>query len=104
MPQLVKNPNSRVYLDTALTKVKEWFRIKIQGLTLNKSCSLVAILQTLFMEQSQNCLEVCQIEAQRFNLLLFSALRNYSKSGILDIDVSISRSHDFVKQLDSVPK
>jgi hypothetical protein len=46
MPQLVKNPNFRVYHDAALTKVKEWFIIKIQGLTLNKSCSLSGVQHT----------------------------------------------------------
>jgi hypothetical protein len=51
MPQLVEKPNSKVYHDVALTKVKKWFMIRIQGLTLNKICSLVGVLQTLFKEQ-----------------------------------------------------
>jgi hypothetical protein len=51
IPQLVENPNSRVYHDAALTKVKEWVMFKIQGLTLNKSCSLCYVEQTLFKGQ-----------------------------------------------------
>jgi hypothetical protein len=51
MPQLVENPNSRVYHDATLTKVKEWVLFKIQGLTLNQNGSLVGVLQTLFKEQ-----------------------------------------------------
>jgi hypothetical protein len=39
-----------LYPYAALTKVKEWFLFKIQGLTLNKSCSLVCVLQTLFFD------------------------------------------------------
>jgi hypothetical protein len=48
MPQLVKNPNTRVYHDATLTKVKEWVLFKIQGLTIKQSCNLVGVLQTLF--------------------------------------------------------
>jgi hypothetical protein len=36
------------YRDTALTEMKEWFLFKIQGLTLNKSCSLGWVEQLLF--------------------------------------------------------
>jgi hypothetical protein len=54
MPQLVENPNSRVYHDAALTKVKEWFLFKTQGLTFNKSGNLVCVLQTLFWDQEPN--------------------------------------------------
>jgi hypothetical protein len=65
------------YLDpnAALTKVKEWFLFKIQGLTLNKSFSLVCRLQTLFWIKSQIILEVYQTDVTSLNLLLFSALR-----------------------------
>jgi hypothetical protein len=51
MPQLVKNPNSRVYHDAALTKVNEWVLFKTQDLILNQSCSLVGVLLTYFKEQ-----------------------------------------------------
>jgi hypothetical protein len=36
----------------ALTIVKEWILFKIQGLTLNKSCTLVGVQQTLFKDPS----------------------------------------------------
>jgi hypothetical protein len=35
-----------LFHDAALTKTKQGFLFKIQGLTLNKSCSLVGVLQT----------------------------------------------------------
>ena len=51
MLQWTKKHNLKLYCDAALTKVKEGFLFKIQGLTLNESCSLVCVLQTLFLDQ-----------------------------------------------------
>jgi hypothetical protein len=42
------------FMDAALTKTKQGFPFKIQGLTLNKNCSLVCLLQTLFLDQEPN--------------------------------------------------
>jgi hypothetical protein len=42
------------FMDAALTKTKQGFHFKIQGLTLNKICSLVCLLQTLFLDQEPN--------------------------------------------------
>jgi len=58
----------------ALTKVKEWFLFKIQGLTLNESYSLVWVQQTLFLEHTLNQLGNKRTEARRLNLWLFSDL------------------------------
>jgi hypothetical protein len=75
MPQLVENPNSRVYHDVALTKVKEWVLFKIQGLTLNQSCNLVGVLQTLFKEQEPKQLESLSNKGSKIQLAaIFVAL------------------------------
>jgi hypothetical protein len=49
-----QNPSFKHIHDTALTRVKEWLLFKIQDLTLDKSCSLVGVLQTLFLDQKPN--------------------------------------------------
>jgi hypothetical protein len=54
MLQWTKKHNLKPYCDVALTRVKEWFLFKIQGLTLNKIYSLVYVQQTLFLEHTLN--------------------------------------------------
>jgi hypothetical protein len=71
-----RKPNSRVYHDAALTKVREWVLFKIQGLTLNQSCSLVGVLQTLFKEQEPKQLGSLSNKGSKIQLAaIFPALR-----------------------------
>jgi hypothetical protein len=105
MPQLVKKPNSRVYHDVALTKVKKWFMIRIQGLTLNKSCSLVGVLQTLFKEQDPKHLGNLSNRGSNIQLIAVSYTKNYSKSWrcySMSMVIGASRSRVFVKQLELI--
>ena len=40
-----------LYRVTALTKVKDWLLLQLWGLTLNESCSIASVEQTLFKYQ-----------------------------------------------------
>ena len=40
-----------LYRVTALTKVKDWLLLQLWGLTLNESCSIASVEQTLFKDQ-----------------------------------------------------
>jgi hypothetical protein len=54
MSQLAWNPSLRVNQVAALTNIKLWLLYQQWSLTINKSCSLVCVLQTLFKDPSLN--------------------------------------------------
>ena len=88
-----------------MTKVKEWFIFKIQGLTLNKSCSIVYVLQTLFKDPNLNLYLSLTNKGHKIDSAVVFSTWNYSKSGVsLSNDIGIPRSPKFVKQLELVQK
>ena len=88
-----------------MTKVKEWFIFKIQGLTLNKSCSIVCVLQTLFKDPSLNLSLSLTNKGHKIDSAAVFSTYNFSKSGVsLSNDIDIPRSPNFAKQLELVQK
>ena len=87
-----------------MTKVKEWFIFKIQGLTLNKSCSIVCVLQTLLKDLSLNLSLSLTNKGHKIDFAAVFNTLNYSKSVSLSNDVGIPRSPNFAKQLELVQK
>ena len=43
-----------LYRVTTLTKVKDWLRLQLWGLTLNESCGFASVEETLFKGQEPN--------------------------------------------------
>ena len=87
-----------------MTKVKEWFIFEIQGLTLNKSCSIVCVLQTLLKDLSLNLSRSLTNIGHKIDFAAVFDTKNYSKSVSLSNDVGILRSPNFAKQLELVQK
>ena len=80
MLQWTKKHNVKLYYDIALTKVKQQFLFKIQGLTFNKSGNLVCVLQTLFLDQEPNQLRNKLNRGSKIESAVVFGLENNSKS------------------------
>ena len=86
MPQLVENPNSKVYRDATLTWVKLWLRVFSWQWNLNKSCSTCYVEQTLFLDQGFIRLLIISNRAFKNQL---SAVLKLQKSAVLELKYSV---------------
>ena len=100
MLQWTKKHNLKLYCDTALTKVKQQFLFKIQGLTFNKSGNLVCVLQTLFLDQDPNQLGNKSNRGSKIESAAIFSPEKYSNSEISGKDSWHVECHVFIKQLD----
>ena len=85
-PELVENPNSKVYRDATLTRVKLRLRLFAWQWNLNKSCSPYYVEQTLFLDQG--LIRLLRVSIRDFKNQL-SAVLKLQKSAVLELKYSV---------------